>query len=120
MHISDIVAGAGAFVVGGGMVFVVAAHGAGRRRHRRRAGLQRPVADRRRVASSGLAGSYANTREITPLIAAVALSAQVGSSFTAEIGAMRISEEIDALEVMSVPSLVVPRVHPAGRAWWWR
>ena len=53
----------------------------------------------------GLAGSYANTREITPLIAAVALSAQVGSAFTAEIGAMRISDEIDALEVMSIPSL---------------
>jgi phospholipid/cholesterol/gamma-HCH transport system permease protein len=34
----------------------------------------------------------------------VALAAQVGAGFTAELGAMRISDEIDALEVMSVPS----------------
>ena len=54
----------------------------------------------------GIIGALANTREITPLIAGVALSAQVGASFTAEIGSMRISEEIDALEVMSIPSLV--------------
>jgi phospholipid/cholesterol/gamma-HCH transport system permease protein len=103
-HISDIVAGAGAFVVGGGMVFVVAAMalavGA-------TVGVQAFTGLSQIGAESfvGLAGSYANTREITPLIAAVALSAQVGSSFTAEIGAMRISDEIDALEVMSIPSL---------------
>jgi phospholipid/cholesterol/gamma-HCH transport system permease protein len=36
----------------------------------------------------------------------VAFAAQVGAGFTAELGAMRISEEIDALEVMSVPSFV--------------
>ena len=45
-------------------------------------------------------GGFANVREVTPLIAATALAAQVGAGFTAEIGAMRISEEIDALEVM--------------------
>jgi phospholipid/cholesterol/gamma-HCH transport system permease protein len=39
-------------------------------------------------------------------VAGVALSAQIGAGFTAELGAMRISEEIDALEVMSVPSVV--------------
>jgi phospholipid/cholesterol/gamma-HCH transport system permease protein len=54
----------------------------------------------------GLVSSWANTREITPLIAGVALAAQVGAGFTAEIGAARISEEIDALEVMAVPSIV--------------
>ena len=105
VHISDIVAGAGAFVVGGGMVFLVAALAlaAGAT-----VGVQAFMGLSQIGAESfvGLAGSYANTREITPLIAAVALSAQVGSSFTAEIGAMRVSEEIDALEVMSVPSLV--------------
>src|SRR5205085_9362663 len=55
---------------------------------------------------TGLIGSFANTREVTPIIAGVAFAAQVGAGFTAELGAMRISDEIDALEVMSVPSFV--------------
>ncbi len=38
-------------------------------------------------------------------MAAIALSATVGCGFTAQLGAMRISEEVDALEVMAVPSL---------------
>lgn len=105
VHVSDIVAGAGAFVVGGGMVFVVAALAlaAGAT-----VGVQAFTGLSQIGAEGyvGLVGSYANVREITPLIAAVALSAQVGAAFTAEIGAMRVSEEIDALEVMSVPSLV--------------
>ena len=49
--------------------------------------------------------AYFNTREIAPLVAALALAATVGCGFTAQLGAMRISEEIDALEVMAVPSL---------------
>src|SRR3546814_6189973 len=55
---------------------------------------------------TGLIGDFANTREVTPLIAGVAFAAQVGAGFTAELGAMRISDELDALEVMSVPSTV--------------
>ena len=104
-HVSDIVVGAGAFVVGGGMVFVVFAMSlftgatVGVQAFN---GLEQIGAE----AFTGLAGSYVNTREVTPIITAVALAAQVGAAFTAEIGAMRISEEIDALEVMSVPSLV--------------
>jgi phospholipid/cholesterol/gamma-HCH transport system permease protein len=54
----------------------------------------------------GLIGAFVNVRETTPIIAAIALAAQCGSSFTAELGAMRISEEIDALEVMGVHSFV--------------
>ncbi|MGL4304839.1 MAG: MlaE family ABC transporter permease [Mycobacteriaceae bacterium] len=54
---------------------------------------------------TGFLSAYVNTREIAPLIAALALSATVGCGFTAQLGAMRISEEIDALEVMAVPSL---------------
>jgi phospholipid/cholesterol/gamma-HCH transport system permease protein len=54
----------------------------------------------------GLVSAWANTREITPLIAGVAIAAQIGAGFTAEIGAARISEEIDALEVMAVPSII--------------
>lgn len=56
-------------------------------------------------AFSGFISAYFNTREIAPLVAGLALSATVGSGFTAQLGAMRISDEIDALEVMGVPSL---------------
>ena len=57
------------------------------------------------AALTGFASAYINTREIAPLVAGLALSATVGAGFTAQLGAMRISEEIDALEVMAVPSL---------------
>jgi len=56
-------------------------------------------------AFAGFVSAYFNTREIAPLVAGLALSATVGSGFTAQLGAMRISEEIDALEVMGIPSL---------------
>ena len=49
--------------------------------------------------------AYFNTREVAPLVAAIALAATVGCGYTARLGSMRISEEIDALEVMGVPSL---------------
>jgi len=55
-------------------------------------------------AFSGFVSAFGNTREITPIIAGVTLAAQVGASFTAELGAMRINEEIDALEVMAMPT----------------
>ena len=56
-------------------------------------------------ALTGFVTAYFNTREIAPLVAAQALICTLGAGFTAELGAMRISEEIDALEVMSVPSV---------------
>ena len=49
--------------------------------------------------------AYFNTREVAPLVASIALAATVGCGYTARLGAMRISEEIDALEVMGVPSM---------------
>jgi phospholipid/cholesterol/gamma-HCH transport system permease protein len=52
-------------------------------------------------------------RELAPVIAAVLVAAQAGSSFAAELGAMRIKDEIDATSVMSVDPIgwhVVPRV----------
>jgi phospholipid/cholesterol/gamma-HCH transport system permease protein len=49
--------------------------------------------------------AFFNTREVAPLICSIALAATVGCGYTARLGAMRISEEIDALEVMGVPSL---------------
>jgi phospholipid/cholesterol/gamma-HCH transport system permease protein len=54
---------------------------------------------------AGFITAFFNTREIAPLVAGLALSATVGCGFTAQLGAMRISEEIDALEVMAVPSI---------------
>ncbi|MDE0805433.1 MAG: ABC transporter permease [Acidimicrobiales bacterium] len=99
--ISDITVGAGALIVGAGMVFVIfsmsffTGANVGLQGY---AGLEQIGAE----AFTGLIGSFANTREVTPLIAGVAFAAQVGAGFTAELGAMRISEEIDALEVMSV------------------
>lgn len=54
---------------------------------------------------TGFISAYFNTREIAPLVAGLALSATVGCGFTAQLGAMRISEEVDALEVMAVPSM---------------
>lgn len=113
--VSDITIGAGALIVGGGMVFVIFSMSfftgteVGLQGYK---GLQQIGAE----AFTGLIGSFANTREVTPLIAGVAFAAQVGAGFTAELGAMRISDEIDALEVMSVPSkpyLVATRVTAA-------
>jgi phospholipid/cholesterol/gamma-HCH transport system permease protein len=57
------------------------------------------------AAFSGFVSAYFNTREIAPLVAGLALAATVGCGFTAQLGAMRISEEVDALEVMGIPSL---------------
>lgn len=104
-QISDITVGAGALVVGGGMFFVIFAMAfftgteVGLQGFK---GLQQIGAE----AFTGVVSSVANTREITPLIAGVALAAQVGAGFTAQLGAMRISDEIDALEVMGVRSMV--------------
>lgn len=50
----------------------------------------------------GFAGGYFSTREIAPIVTAFAYTSVVGAGFTAQIGAMRVNEEIDALEVMSV------------------
>jgi phospholipid/cholesterol/gamma-HCH transport system permease protein len=56
-------------------------------------------------ALSGFVAAYVNTREAAPAIAGIALTATVGAGFTAQLGAMRVSEEIDALEVMAIPSI---------------
>jgi phospholipid/cholesterol/gamma-HCH transport system permease protein len=52
---------------------------------------------------SGYLSAYANTREIAPLIAAVAMASQLGCKYTAQLGAMRINDEIDALDVLGIP-----------------
>jgi phospholipid/cholesterol/gamma-HCH transport system permease protein len=102
---SDITVGSGALIVGGGMFFVVVSIAfftgteVGLEGF---SGLNQIGAQ----AFTGVITSLANTREITPLVAGVALAAQVGAGYTAQLGAMRISDEIDALEVMGVNSVV--------------
>ena len=53
-------------------------------------------------ALSGIVGGLANVREMAPLVAGIAFASQAGCRMTAEIGAMRISEEIDATEALGL------------------
>ena len=52
----------------------------------------------------------AMTRELGPLITAIVIAGRSGSAFAAELGTMKVSEEIDALEVMGLNSV---------QATWW-
>jgi phospholipid/cholesterol/gamma-HCH transport system permease protein len=56
-------------------------------------------------ALNGFAAAFVNTRLVTPTTAAIAFAATIGAGATAQLGAMRINEEIDALEVMGVRSI---------------
>src|SRR3979490_1391352 len=56
-------------------------------------------------ALTGFASAFFNVRLIVPGTTSVALSATVGAGATAQIGAMRINEEIDALEVIGIRSV---------------
>ena len=85
-------------------------------------------------AFAGAGVGIAMARELAPIITTLMLIAKNGSAITAEIGTMKISEQIDAMETMSVSPLqylAVPRVWAAvvvfsgsdssfqscGRAW---
>jgi phospholipid/cholesterol/gamma-HCH transport system permease protein len=53
------------------------------------------------------------TRELAPVLTAVVLAGRVGSAFAAELGTMKVSEQIDALYILKtdpVDYLVIPRV----------
>ena len=54
-------------------------------------------------AYAGLFAAWCDLREALPYAFGYILSAKVGTGIVAEIGAMRISDEIDALEVMGIP-----------------
>jgi phospholipid/cholesterol/gamma-HCH transport system permease protein len=56
-------------------------------------------------ALTGFVSAYVNGRIVTPLTAVISLSATIGAGTTAQLGAMRINEEIDALEVMGIRSI---------------
>src|SRR5690606_35549305 len=55
-------------------------------------------------ALTGCLAAFLNVRSIAPLTAGSGLAATIGAGATAQLGAMRISEEIDALEVMGIRS----------------
>jgi phospholipid/cholesterol/gamma-HCH transport system permease protein len=56
-------------------------------------------------AYAGVFSAWCDLREAMPYAFGYMMSAKVGTGLVAEIGAMRISDEIDALEVMGISSL---------------
>jgi phospholipid/cholesterol/gamma-HCH transport system permease protein len=56
-------------------------------------------------AFSGVFSAWCDLRELAPLAFGYMMAAKVGTGIVAELGAMRISDEIDALEVMGIDSL---------------
>jgi phospholipid/cholesterol/gamma-HCH transport system permease protein len=56
--------------------------------------------------NAGIYAALCNLREAVPYAFGYMMAAKVGTGIVAEIGAMRISEEIDALEVMGVDSML--------------
>jgi phospholipid/cholesterol/gamma-HCH transport system permease protein len=100
-QISDIAWGTGAILVGGGTIGVMILLGLS-------SGTSLGIEGFSGLELIGLApltgfvSAAVNTRELAPLVAALALAAQVGCRFTAQLGSMRLHEEIDALAVMAV------------------
>jgi phospholipid/cholesterol/gamma-HCH transport system permease protein len=63
--------------------------------------------------ATGIISSLVNTRELAPIMASLAFAMQAGCRFTAQLGAMRIAEEVDALESLAIrpiPFLVTTRL----------
>jgi phospholipid/cholesterol/gamma-HCH transport system permease protein len=57
--------------------------------------------------------ALAISRELAPVVTAIVIAGRVGASITAEIGSMKATEQIDALQVMGIDPidyLVVPRL----------
>lgn len=102
--VTDLTWGRGAVIVGGGTALVMAVLGLA-------AGATVAIVAHGVLNMLGLGpiagsvSSYAITREFAPLLAALGFAVQAGCRMTAEIGSMRISEEIDALEVVGVHSI---------------
>ena len=100
-QLTDIAWGSGAILVGGGTIGVMILLSIA-------AGTSLGIEGFNGLELIGLApltgfiSAGVSTRELAPLIAALALAAQVGCRFTAQLGSMRLHEEIDALAVMAV------------------
>jgi phospholipid/cholesterol/gamma-HCH transport system permease protein len=56
-------------------------------------------------AYSGVFSAWCNLREVVPYAFGYVMAAKVGTGIVAELGAMRISDEIDALDVMGLDSV---------------
>jgi phospholipid/cholesterol/gamma-HCH transport system permease protein len=56
-------------------------------------------------AFTGFFAALINVRIAAPVVTGIAMAATVGAGATAELGAMRIAEEVDALEVMGIKSI---------------
>jgi phospholipid/cholesterol/gamma-HCH transport system permease protein len=57
--------------------------------------------------------AIAFTRELGPLLTGIMLAARIGAAFTAELGTMEVSEEVEAVEAMGISPLrflVAPRI----------
>jgi phospholipid/cholesterol/gamma-HCH transport system permease protein len=54
---------------------------------------------------AGVFAAWCNLREAVPYVFGYMMAAKVGTGIVAELGAMRISEEIDALEVIGIDSM---------------
>lgn len=56
-------------------------------------------------ALTGFLSAFLNVRIVAPVVAGIALAATIGAGATAQLGAMRVAEEIDAVESMAVHSV---------------
>ncbi len=110
--LSDVTWGNGSIVVGGGTAWVIILLGA-------TAGAIVGIEGYQALhllgmePAAGLLSSTVSTRELAPVMAALAFAAQAGCRFTAQLGSMRISEEIDAIESLAIrplPYLVSTRL----------
>ncbi|MFD1814598.1 ABC transporter permease [Rhodococcus gannanensis] len=110
--LSDVVWGNGSLVVGGGTAGVIIVLGAA-------AGAIVGIEGYNALhllglePATGMISATATTRELAPIMASLAFASQAGCRFTAQLGAMRISEEIDAMEALgirSIPYLVTTRL----------
>ena len=65
------------------------------------------------VLYTGALVSVSLSRELGPVVTAIVIAGRVGASITAELGTMKVQEEVDALTTMGIPPvpfLVVPRI----------
>ncbi len=69
----------------------------------------------KQISAEGTLGRFVSVsvvKELGPMVTAFVLAGRIGASITAELGTMKVTEQIDALEVMAtnpVKYLVVPR-----------
>ncbi len=99
--LAEVTLGSGLIVVGGGVVGVVLLLST-------LTGTEVGLEGHNGLSAIGLApltgfiSAYANTRELAPMVVSLAFAARIGCGFTSRLGAMRINEEVDAIESMAI------------------